>query len=226
MPSNTTRHLPMLPSLSTKSRHAAVLLQLKSTSLISLGELCDNDFKTELTKKDLKVCKNNKLILLRTRNKFDRLWDILIKSQLQHYNYIRPPLQGNLYKSNYSVKHNHFSPFLDSLSHLVDSTLSTLNKYSTKVGLPKISQFMAALNPLIDQNTFDSITHSNTKINNKAIVIIRKKQIKKELAQCLHAACMSQTPSTFLRAIKNNHFVSWPGLTVDLIILLLSEKGL
>ena len=48
-------------------------------------------------------------------------------------------------------------------------------------------------------------------------MIIRKKQLKQELVQYLYAACMSPTPSTFIKAIKNNHFILWLGLTPDLI---------
>ena len=43
--------------------------------------------------------------------------------------------------------------------------------------------------------------------------IITKNQTKTELAQYLHACCFSPTPSTFLRAIRNSNFITWPGLT-------------
>ena len=48
-------------------------------------------------------------------------------------------------------------------------------------------------------------------------IIIRKDKAAKDLALYLHAACFSPTTHTFLKAIKNNHFVGWPGLTLDLI---------
>ena len=51
------------------------------------------------------------------------------------------------------------------------------------------------------------------KINQKLNVIIHKNKTKTELAQYLHAYCFSPTQSTFIRAIKNGNFISWPGLT-------------
>ena len=48
-------------------------------------------------------------------------------------------------------------------------------------------------------------------------VIIRKKQTHMELAQYLHASCFSPVQSTFVKAIKNKHFKTWPGLTEQLI---------
>ena len=52
----------------------------------------------------------------------------------------------------------------------------------------------------------------------KAHVIIRKKQTKRQLATYLHATCLSPAVSTFTKAINNNQFISWPGLTSNLII--------
>jgi hypothetical protein len=40
---------------------------------------------------------------------------------------------------------------------------------------------------------------------------------KVELAQYHHAACFSPATSTFFKAINNGNFLSWPGLTADLI---------
>ena len=48
-------------------------------------------------------------------------------------------------------------------------------------------------------------------------VIIRKSTTAKDLALYLHATCFSPTKDTFLKAIKNNHFIGWPGLTATLI---------
>ena len=51
----------------------------------------------------------------------------------------------------------------------------------------------------------------------KLSVIIRKDKTKADLATYLHAACFSPTTDTFIKAIKNNHFITWPGLTQQLI---------
>lgn len=52
---------------------------------------------------------------------------------------------------------------------------------------------------------------------NKLNVIIWKKQPRADLVKYLHAACFSPTTSTWVKAIKNNNFLSWPGLTPTLV---------
>ena len=46
---------------------------------------------------------------------------------------------------------------------------------------------------------------------------MHKNITKTELATYLHACCFSPAPSTFITAIKNGNFISWPGLTPSLI---------
>jgi hypothetical protein len=46
---------------------------------------------------------------------------------------------------------------------------------------------------------------------------IRNVRTKQDLAAFLHACAFSPQYSTFLRAIRHNHFDSWPGLTTTLI---------
>ena len=48
-------------------------------------------------------------------------------------------------------------------------------------------------------------------------VILRKDKTGQYLAKYFHAACFSPTSRTLINAIKRNHFVSWTGLTSDLI---------
>jgi hypothetical protein len=45
-----------------------------------------------------------------------------------------------------------------------------------------------------------------------------------ELVTFLHAACGSPVPSTWIKAIDNGHFATWPGLTSDLIRKLLPKS--
>ena len=49
--------------LSNKAPKATVLLQLSSSSLISIGQLCDDVCKVELDKSNLKVFKEKKLVM-------------------------------------------------------------------------------------------------------------------------------------------------------------------
>ena len=52
---------------------------------------------------------------------------------------------------------------------------------------------------------------------NKLNVVIRKRELKSDLAAFLHGALFSPVTSTLTKAIDNNHFISWPGLTTKLI---------
>ena len=72
-------HLPLCTaSLSQKATQAHVFPHLSSASLLSLGQLCDDDCKIYLDKQSMKVYKENKLILTGTRNFTDGLWDVSI----------------------------------------------------------------------------------------------------------------------------------------------------
>ena len=64
--------------LSKQAKTAVVLPNLTSSSLISLGQLCDNGCKVNLDKNSLNVYKDSKLIMEGTRNKINGLWDIPI----------------------------------------------------------------------------------------------------------------------------------------------------
>ena len=54
-------------------------------------------------------------------------------------------------------------------------------------------------------------------LSNKLNVIIRKDKTKSDLAGFLHGAMGSVVPSTWIKAIKNNQFTTWPGLTGKLV---------
>ena len=134
--------LPLPNNIFSKlARNTAVFNNLKSSLLISLGQLCDNNCEIHLNKHELQVLKNYEVVMRGFRNQQDGLWDIPI------------------------TKHSNAPGLL----------------------LPKLS------------------------------VIMRKDKTKADLATYLHAACFSPTTDTFIKAIKNNHFITWPGLTQLLI---------
>ena len=56
-----------------------------------------------------------------------------------------------------------------------------------------------------------------TKYNHNLAVIICKKQTHQDLVRYLHAACFSPVKSTWVKAISNNNFITWPGLTSQLV---------
>ena len=71
---------------------------------------------------------------------------------------------------------------------------------------------------LIQSNVEDITIQEYTKRDHKSNVIIRRKQTKRELAKYLHATCLSPPVTTFVKAIKNEQFLTWPGLTTNLIL--------
>lgn len=92
--------IPISPLLSPTATKAAVMLQLKSSSLISLGQLADDDCKIFLDKKQLLALKNNNIILKGWRNSIDGLWDIPVhKSTITPNNYTLPTIHPALYSS-------------------------------------------------------------------------------------------------------------------------------
>ena len=68
--------LPLAPQLSTTAKTAHVLDNLQSASLVSVGQLCDDDCEVNFSKDDMKVYKDRQLILKGKRNTTDGLWDI------------------------------------------------------------------------------------------------------------------------------------------------------
>ena len=157
IPSTITGQLLLSIALSKKSQQAVVLSQLKSLSLISLEQLCNDDCNIQLTKKDLKVYKYKELLLYRTRNTSDRLWDIPIKTQLQSSNYVQPKLKGNLYKVNTLTLHRTISAFYYFISNLVDYNVKVASKAINNKEIHALSHFMIVLDPIAEQNYLDII---------------------------------------------------------------------
>ena len=48
-------------------------------------------------------------------------------------------------------------------------------------------------------------------------IILRTDKKATDLASFLHGACFSPSKDTFIKAINNNFFITWPGLTSKLI---------
>jgi hypothetical protein len=70
--------LPLHPSFSAQATTAHVLDGITNASLISIGQLCDDDCVAVLDKKAIKVFKNQQCVLQGHRNITDGLWDIAI----------------------------------------------------------------------------------------------------------------------------------------------------
>ena len=150
----------------------------------------------------MNVYKNNKLIIQGNRNKTDGLWDIPIQE-----NYKLPKPLG-AYKTITPATHK-IPTFLQHIN-IISKQPTKLACNSTSV---KIPTFIQNMNQLAEDNKFDQILQEHNKLN----VIIRKRQTKQQLATYLHATCLSPTPRTFMQAIKQNNFITWLGLTPELI---------
>ena len=93
----------------------------------------------------------------------------------------------------------------------------------------------AHFSSMIDDNTFQHVMYQQTRLDQieqaslsfwekkknftsqRLNIIIRKKSTKCDLVNYSHAACFFPVKSTFLRAIRNNHFLSIPGLSTKLV---------
>ena len=60
-------------------------------------------------------------------------------------------------------------------------------------------------------------SQASSRLNEHLNVILRKNEAHCHLANFLHRACFSPVISTFIKAINNNHFTTWPELTTKLI---------
>ena len=68
-------------------------------------------------------------------------------------------------------------------------------------------------NLIINDKLFQNEMVKSEEWNKKLNVTTSKKQTCVVLAKFLHAICVSPTVSTFTKAINNNHFTTWPGLS-------------
>ena len=108
--STVQEELSLSSHLSKQGKTAVVLPDLTSSSLISLGQLCNNGCNISLDKDKMNIYKNLKLIIEGTRNKTDSLWDIpILVISIQH-NYKMPPLHSLYHKMNHTQSTIHPIP--------------------------------------------------------------------------------------------------------------------
>ena len=79
-----TGHIPMSESLSLQSTKAHVFDAIHSSSLILLGQICDDDCISILDKNEINILKDSKLILKGSRKTLDGLWYISISNTMRH----------------------------------------------------------------------------------------------------------------------------------------------
>ena len=94
LPNNTTVHaklkgtLSLHPSLSEKASTALIVPNLKNESLLSVGQIYDNNCKVTFSKDNVQITKNKKVIVTGNRNRNDGLWDIDLNNKTNHLNYM------------------------------------------------------------------------------------------------------------------------------------------
>ena len=190
--------LPLSNDLSTAAKKTRILSGLKSATLVSLGQLADDGCTTTITTPELVVKKKGKIILRGKRNYHDGLYDIPIyKTKIAPDNYIIPTLKYIPTKS--TSCDTDFPPPKTNNKHKM---VLIRNPYDVNIISNKCMQ-----------SVLQTTMHKDHKIN----VILRKQQKSADLAEFLHGCCCSPVSSTFITAIKNNHFLTWPGLTAQLI---------
>ena len=84
MNSTKTGNVPLSGNLSLHAKKAQHFYGLHSASLISLGQLCDNDCIAILDKNKINILKYSKLMLKGHQNKSDGLWYIPISKTSRH----------------------------------------------------------------------------------------------------------------------------------------------
>ena len=94
-PSTSQGKLSFSAYLLTKAKGAIIILQLKRSPLMLLGQWCANDCNMCLNKHTMKLFKENKITLEGIFNKKMGMWDIPTKSTIQNKNFIMTTVHSN-----------------------------------------------------------------------------------------------------------------------------------
>ena len=125
-------HLPLHPTLTSLATKTHVFPELTSSSLISIGQLCDDDCTAILNKQDLKIYKNGHMILQGHRNLTDGLWDV--------------HLRGNVNNVHHTI--NHVTEPTEKMNIIIrrDKTKSELAQYLHACAFsPALSTFQKSI---------------------------------------------------------------------------------
>ena len=133
-----------------------VLPELKSSSLISLGQLCDNNCTVILTKTKLVVFKENAIVLQGFCNPSDGLWDIPLSPRLVHdYHHTAPVGKTTLQHNQvvYPAPHPALYPTRQRHSPAVFPPKCTVPKPAANL----LSTVYGGLEGLVSDNEFNTI---------------------------------------------------------------------
>ena len=87
MNATETGILPISRSLSIHAKKSHIFVVLHSASLISLSQICDDDYIVNLDKNIFNIIKDRKLILKGHRNNTYGSWDVLIPRPFRHHDH-------------------------------------------------------------------------------------------------------------------------------------------
>ena len=221
LPNNSTiavtskGQLALSSNLSARAKNAMILPGLKSASLISIGQLCDDGCNVLLNDRKLYALKNKEIVIEGDRNPSDGLWDIpIFKTSISKQNYPAPHIHPGIYPSR--------SPAV------LNSLIAGVDKAMPKQQKSRIHKDFRNFDSLITDNMdYDAIEkqirddkklYAPVTIQSPSMsVIIQKKKTRTELVQYLHGAAFSPVKSTLEKAVKLNFFKTWPGLTAEVL---------
>ena len=192
--------------------------------LILPGQLCDDNCTVVLTKQNLIAAKNNDIdinvvdhdiIIKGTRNQKDGLYDIPISTLqgttdpyfLTAPNFKMPKLHG-LFRQQAKRITAHPQSQQFRRSHHTNVTRNNVNIMTTKKVHNILKPYI--VDPALH---YKPVQILSPKLN----VILRKDKPKSELVAFLHGAMGSVVSATWIKAIRNNQFLTWPGLTEKLV---------
>ena len=228
--------LPLSDKLSTNAQTAHVLPGLTTSTLLSVGKLCDDDCDVIFRRDDVQILKNKNAvsaflscqrpIIKGKRNYSNKLWDITLPQPIEstpRHQIVLPVIHGALYSRQLSTTH---SPSVKQqkpkrkMSEHYNNIFADMDQYIDLAECDYIVQHQLKedrINMPRQQATLSPSDVSITPINHHLNVILRKDEHKTDLMNYLHGCCFWLVKSTFLKAIKNNHFTYWPGLDAELV---------
>jgi hypothetical protein len=98
--------IPLTPELSASAKTGHIFNHLKSGSLISIGQLCDDDCVALFTTYDVKLYKNGQVIIVGTRDNANGLWTIpLAPKSAPSLPQLQAPLRNRHHSANGAIRH-------------------------------------------------------------------------------------------------------------------------
>ena len=127
--SNKQGHVSLCKKLSTHAQRVTVLPNLKISSLVSLGHICDENCQILLDKKKLHVVKDSNLILQRHHNYIDGLWDTpLHNPNPLSSNIVQQPAYTVVYMTSINSIKRSNAKYEDVLTHHATKILTIFSK--------------------------------------------------------------------------------------------------